>query len=380
MSGAGRPPRVRPAPSAAPTPSGATTTPVTPPGRTSRRRSAPASADPRAAPRERRAPRRPDVSPSTAKQASVHSTNRSPSPRPSRASVPAMFWLVFSVAVPIRSVLRTVSVQYSQESRHANTKPTSVATDRRRRGDDQRAGVAAQQEVQQEHRGGQLQRDRHAEQHAARPRRLARHAVGDHQRHQHDVDLAEVEVRPDRLQVDHRGRDDRRGQPAPPQPRGLGGDGRSCGHTSRRVSTITVDDDQQHEGGHGDRGARRRQRQQRERRERDRRQRRIGERQVEAGSRVRTWRRRRTAACRRARPGRPCGRRRCRCGTACGRAAASRPRPAPPAVSSWNSRHATVGHQPAPPGDRQILMSQTRLSACRGASGHIPGTSHPRSA
>ncbi len=39
-----------------------------------------------------------------------------------------MFWLVFSVAVPIRSVLRTVSVQYSQESRHANAKPTRVAT------------------------------------------------------------------------------------------------------------------------------------------------------------------------------------------------------------------------------------------------------------
>ena len=39
-----------------------------------------------------------------------------------------MFWLVFSVAVPMRSVLRTVSVQYSQESRHANAKPARVAT------------------------------------------------------------------------------------------------------------------------------------------------------------------------------------------------------------------------------------------------------------
>src|SRR6185436_18523925 len=92
-----------------------------------------------------------------------------------RASAPAMFWLVFRVAVPIRSVLRTVSVQYSQESRQANTKPTRVAT------------------------------TADAEQDSARPRRLARHAVGDDERHQHDVDLAEIEVRPDRLEVNHRG-------------------------------------------------------------------------------------------------------------------------------------------------------------------------------
>ena len=39
-----------------------------------------------------------------------------------------MFWLVFSVAVPMRSVLRTVSVQYSSESRQANATPASVAT------------------------------------------------------------------------------------------------------------------------------------------------------------------------------------------------------------------------------------------------------------
>ena len=49
-----------------------------------------------------------------------------------------------------------------QESRQASANPTSVATDRRRRGDQQGAGVAAQQEVQQEHRGRELQRDRHA--------------------------------------------------------------------------------------------------------------------------------------------------------------------------------------------------------------------------
>ena len=39
-----------------------------------------------------------------------------------------MFWFVFSVAVPIRSVLRTVSVQYSRESRQASANPASVAT------------------------------------------------------------------------------------------------------------------------------------------------------------------------------------------------------------------------------------------------------------
>ena len=42
------------------------------------------------------------------------------------------------------------------------------------------------------------------QQHAARPRRPAGHAVGDDKRHQHDVDLAEVEVRPDGFQVDRR--------------------------------------------------------------------------------------------------------------------------------------------------------------------------------
>ena len=41
-----------------------------------------------------------------------------------------MFWLVFSVAVPMRSVLRTVLVQYSHESPHASAKAISVtATD-----------------------------------------------------------------------------------------------------------------------------------------------------------------------------------------------------------------------------------------------------------
>src|ERR1700692_496493 len=38
------------------------------------------------------------------------------------------------------------------------------------------------------------------------------------------------------------------------------------------------------------------------------------------------------------------------------------------AVSSWNSRQASVGPQPAPPGDRQLLMSPTSLSVPSGES------------
>ncbi len=185
------------------TPSDATTTRATRPGRTSPRRSARArgligsgAQDPPHRPDRQGQHREAERPPTTA--------NRGPSDRPSRASVPAMFWLVLSVAVPIRSVLRTVSVQYSIESVQASTNPASGRHHCGRGGPQQSVDVAAQQEIQKEHRGGEFEGDRQAQQHTAWPRRAARHAVGDHQRHQHHVDLAELEVRPDRLQPDDR--------------------------------------------------------------------------------------------------------------------------------------------------------------------------------
>src|SRR5689334_13278292 len=70
------------------------------------------------------------VSASTAKHSTTQSTNRGVADIPNRASVPEMFWLVFSVAVPMRSVLRTVLVQYSHESPQARPNANSVtATD-----------------------------------------------------------------------------------------------------------------------------------------------------------------------------------------------------------------------------------------------------------
>ena len=68
------------------------------------------------------------VRPSTTKQAVVHSRKWVVSDSPSLASAPAMFWLVFSAALPIRSVSRTVASQYCQESRQASTRPARVAT------------------------------------------------------------------------------------------------------------------------------------------------------------------------------------------------------------------------------------------------------------
>ena len=56
------------------------------------------------------------VSPRTAKQTAVHTMKWVPSTSPGGGQGPAAFWLVLSVASPIRSVWRTVAVQYSQES------------------------------------------------------------------------------------------------------------------------------------------------------------------------------------------------------------------------------------------------------------------------
>ncbi len=92
------------------------------------------------------------------------STARSGCSRPGRAG-PARRrcsgWCSAS-RVPIRSVWRTVVVQYSpSRARPARTRAGVAATnaaDRGQRG----AAVAAQHEVQQEHRRRQLQRDRHA--------------------------------------------------------------------------------------------------------------------------------------------------------------------------------------------------------------------------
>ena len=259
------------------------------------------------------------VSASTTKQASVHSANRSPSPSPSRASAPAMFWLVFSVAVPIRSVLRTVSVQYSRNrARPGRTRsawrppptPRRSATRTSRRSMKYKRNTA----------GVSFERDRQAEQHAARPSRLAGHAVGDDQRHQHHVDLAEVEVGPDRFQVDPAGAtvaaasQQRRSQAGSPE-------AVVRGHTSAR-SARSPSSDQQQQCGQGDRGAGDRQRQPGEQGEHDGRQRRIGERQVQPAA-VWNMTPSHTAAGRPARLDHPCGTRRCRSGTGCP--------PAPPA-------------------------------------------------
>ena len=67
------------------------------------------------------------VSASTSRHAATHGRNRACSLRPSRASAPAMFWLVFKLAAPIRSVLWIVLVQYRQESCQARANPASVA-------------------------------------------------------------------------------------------------------------------------------------------------------------------------------------------------------------------------------------------------------------
>ena len=263
-----------------------------------------------------------------------------------------MFWLVLSVAVPIRSVSWTVSVQYWNESCQASATPTSVATDHRRRRHQQGPGVAAQQEVQQEDRGREFQRDGDAEQQPARPRRLARHAVGDHQRHQHDVDLTELEVRPDRLEVDDRRSHDRRRQPAATHPGGSGGDLRAV-HDPQPGQHDRRRDDEQQKRDDRDRGAG------------DRqatssangantigRQRRIGERQVQAGAGVEQHAVavERAAvepgpsthpvdvdvdAVRRVRP-----------------AAASPPTPTRPASAAGTAATPTVGHKRARPGGR----------------------------
>ena len=143
------------------------------------------------------------------------------------------------------------------------------------------AAVPAQQEVQQEHRRRELERDAQPQQQPARPRRATRHTLGDHQRHQHDIDLPEGEVGLDRLEVERCPGHDQRGQPPPAQPRwsghhtGGGPDVEPGQHDHRG-------DQQQRQRDQRDGDAGGRHAQPGERSEEDRGQRGIGERQVQA--------------------------------------------------------------------------------------------------
>ena len=140
-----------------------------------------------------------------------------------------------------------------------------------------RAQVPAQHEIEQEDGGRQLEGYRHTQQQSARPRGTARQTVGDHQRHQHDVDLSEGEVGPDRFQRRHRCRDNARRQPAPLPPRrptGGAEDPQTGQHQPDRHP-------QQPQSDGGEHHARHRQRHQGQRAEHDRRQGRIGERQIQ---------------------------------------------------------------------------------------------------
>ncbi len=158
------------------------------------------------------------VRPSTAKQASVHSTKWVLWPRPSRARAPAMFWLVFSAALPMRSVWRTVVVQYSTESRQASANPSRLAATKLPTAVSAARPSRRSRKYSRNTAGVSFSAIARPSSRPARPRGAARHAVGDHQRHQHDVDLAEGEVGGDRLQVDHGRRHDARRQPAAAQP------------------------------------------------------------------------------------------------------------------------------------------------------------------
>ncbi len=96
------------------------------------------------------------VRPSTAKHSATHSTKRASSPGPSRASMPEMFWLVFSVAdadaVGVAQRLGPVHPGIPPGQRE----PEQGGRHRRGRGDQQGAHIAAQQEVQQEDRRGRV--------------------------------------------------------------------------------------------------------------------------------------------------------------------------------------------------------------------------------
>lgn len=140
------------------------------------------------------------IAASTSRHPASHSTERTWSFSGSRARAPARFWLVFRLAPPMRSVSLTVCVQYCQESLQAITKPTRVAarndatvvtaarrSRRNRKYSRKTAGVSLSATATQ--------------QRAARPVGAPRHTVGDHQRHQHRIDLAEVEVGPDRFGI-----------------------------------------------------------------------------------------------------------------------------------------------------------------------------------